>query len=128
MIWSGAGANETDLVRHIRESLNAVGKEEQKLSEPDWFPRIASTIATNVSSIGLKCYAKGSYHHVTARDFSAFIDDDDKTVPKKSYLSHKPPWWAKSSGTRMESTTISKNCFAWIRLFAAFVASLKVCF
>jgi hypothetical protein len=83
MIWSGAGANETDLVRHIRESLNAVGKEEQKLSEPDWFPRIASTIATNVSSIGLKCYAKGSYHHVTARDFSAFIDDDDKTVPKE---------------------------------------------
>jgi hypothetical protein len=79
--------NETDLVRHIRESLNAVGKEERKLSEPDWFPRIASTIATNVSSIGLKCYARGKPPPCDGEeflwDFSAFIYDDDKTVAKE---------------------------------------------
>mgnify|MGYP001290746505 CR=1 FL=1 len=68
-------------------SANAVGKEEQKLSEPDWFPRIASTIATNVSSIGLKCYARGKPPPCDGEEFlwdsSAFIYDDDKTVPKE---------------------------------------------
>ena len=45
--------NEKELLEDIRSSLDAVGKDENQLSIPDWFQRIASTLATRVNAIGL---------------------------------------------------------------------------
>ena len=71
--------NEKELLEDIRSSLDAVGKDENQLSIPDWFQRIASTLATRVSAIGLTCFAEGK--PAPCRDgeflwdFAAFVED-----------------------------------------------------
>jgi hypothetical protein len=73
---------EDDLLKHIRASLDAVGKANLSNTR-DWFPRIASELAKRVSTIGLTCFAREKPEPCKGTeilwDFSAFIDDDDGT-------------------------------------------------
>lgn len=72
---------EDDLLNHVRASLDDVGNAELELSTPDWFGEIASKVATKVSPIGLKCYARGQPPPCAGGeflwDFSAFIYDEE---------------------------------------------------
>jgi hypothetical protein len=51
--------NEDQLIDHVRASLEAVGARDAELGNRDWFPAIASELATRVHPLGLKCYARG---------------------------------------------------------------------
>lgn len=76
------------LKRHVRDALDAVANRHtyERLSDAEWFPEIASEMASRVKSLNLKCYARGGRRSEPARgcvgsewlfDFCALLDDED---------------------------------------------------
>src|SRR5262249_41341000 len=76
------------LVRCVRSALDAVAERHGSIpiSNADWFPEIATEIASRVGPLGLNCYARGRSRGIPAKlcagnewlfDFVAIVEDQD---------------------------------------------------